>query len=850
MKSCYSLFNSFSFLLIPFLEVKLLQPLLGHFTGQVELPFLLFILFPFNRLADSTSTLGSLTQSSEATDCYNAIIKYIAHLVRRGKRKLWRWYLNRRKNRKNKNKKEKKKKILSRKRHDKTTTEPAPATAADDDDDEKVNSTSSKVLPAGGSFDEKSKLTKREHFDHKQGTVDLTTHVTTSTNNSSPQKGHPFALKLQQPPTSHCRNVSIGENVSVTSSGEGKGKPVRLAIFLYPATENSNSSSNNLARKKSPKQHHQQQQQNVFQCAPVASPEKSEIDDCNSFFEERKSNLKPCLTLDSSNFGQGIINGSCLKAASTTPTPRSPKQLNFAIGLGDDKNSASSVSHRDQHLHQHSGDGIGVGLCGVSSSLTTSSQRHCSAPNVMMVAKMTKSPFSCLLSPPEQQSHHPSSHHQTHANATRSVSNPCPSSDQLQLRSIHRKSSSHRTDSCSDTSLGFDWTYDSYEEEEEFKSRERRGSNRRKPFRGVEEGEGDTYVKKEEEKEEKKKEEKGKREHRQHQISCQLVHSCSSSSSRKVEQELAIEGPRGAEVLVPGVNSCVECHRNACACKGKRKEERKKEKGKEKVQEKDNDKEVQEGEDAVIATSVDAEDAVHFGSKNGPSACYSTGKKGNKHRCHSRTWKKDTGCHYSSNESISCSLSTEDEDDDDDDDEEEEEEDESDSSSIEEWHSSEGCIKCYNGWVKVTSSLKLLVDHKYFKRFIFLSILINALAMGIEYHNQPEELTVAVEISNMVFTFVFAFEMVLKLLADGCYKYLTDGFNLFDAIVVFVSLMELMADEEGSGLSVLRTFRLLRILKLVRFMPALKRQLIIMIRTMDNVAVFFALLVLFIFIFR
>ena len=51
-------------------------------------------------------------------------------------------------------------------------------------------------------------------------------------------------------------------------------------------------------------------------------------------------------------------------------------------------------------------------------------------------------------------------------------------------------------------------------------------------------------------------------------------------------------------------------------------------------------------------------------------------------------------------------------------------------------------------------------------------------------------------------------------------------------------------------LSVLRTFRLLRILKLVRFMPALRYQLVVMLRTMDNVAMFFALLILFIFIFR
>ena len=72
--------------------------------------------------------------------------------------------------------------------------------------------------------------------------------------------------------------------------------------------------------------------------------------------------------------------------------------------------------------------------------------------------------------------------------------------------------------------------------------------------------------------------------------------------------------------------------------------------------------------------------------------------------------------------------------------------------------------------------------------------------------------------------------------------FLTHVYNL-------CSLVELVQGG-ASGLSVLRTFRLLRILKLVRFLPALRYQLVVMLRTMDNVATFFALLVLFIFIFR
>uniref|UniRef100_A0A1I8MW89 Ion transport domain-containing protein n=1 Tax=Musca domestica TaxID=7370 RepID=A0A1I8MW89_MUSDO len=152
--------------------------------------------------------------------------------------------------------------------------------------------------------------------------------------------------------------------------------------------------------------------------------------------------------------------------------------------------------------------------------------------------------------------------------------------------------------------------------------------------------------------------------------------------------------------------------------------------------------------------------------------------------------------------------------------------------------------------------VKRLVEHKYFQQGILLAILINTLSMGIEYHNQPEELTVIVETSNIVFSAIFAVEMLLKVVAEGPFRYIANGFNVFDGVIVILSAIEICQQflgngtgGGGSGLSVLRTFRLLRILKLVRFMPNLRRQLFVMLRTMDNVAVFFSLLVLFIFIF-
>ncbi|XP_042720803.1 voltage-dependent T-type calcium channel subunit alpha-1H isoform X2 [Lagopus leucura] len=151
-------------------------------------------------------------------------------------------------------------------------------------------------------------------------------------------------------------------------------------------------------------------------------------------------------------------------------------------------------------------------------------------------------------------------------------------------------------------------------------------------------------------------------------------------------------------------------------------------------------------------------------------------------------------------------------------------------------------------WKAFGSKLKRIVESKYFNRGIMIAILINTLSMGIEYHEQPDELTNALEISNIVFTSMFALEMLLKLLAFGLFGYIKNPYNIFDGIIVVISVWEIIGQSDG-GLSVLRTFRLLRVLKLVRFMPALRRQLVVLMKTMDNVATFCMLLMLFIFIF-
>lgn len=57
---------------------------------------------------------------------------------------------------------------------------------------------------------------------------------------------------------------------------------------------------------------------------------------------------------------------------------------------------------------------------------------------------------------------------------------------------------------------------------------------------------------------------------------------------------------------------------------------------------------------------------------------------------------------------------------------------------------------------------------------------------------QPDELTNALEISNIVFTSMFALEMLLKLLAFGIFGYIKNPYNIFDGIIVVIRSLLLL----------------------------------------------------------
>jgi hypothetical protein len=79
--------------------------------------------------------------------------------------------------------------------------------------------------------------------------------------------------------------------------------------------------------------------------------------------------------------------------------------------------------------------------------------------------------------------------------------------------------------------------------------------------------------------------------------------------------------------------------------------------------------------------------------------------------------------------------------------------------------------------------------------------------MALDHYGQSERMTRILATGNYVFTGIFTTEAILKIIAMSPAKYLKDGWNVFDSIIVTLSLVELgLANVKG--LSVLRSFRL------------------------------------------
>jgi hypothetical protein len=117
-------------------------------------------------------------------------------------------------------------------------------------------------------------------------------------------------------------------------------------------------------------------------------------------------------------------------------------------------------------------------------------------------------------------------------------------------------------------------------------------------------------------------------------------------------------------------------------------------------------------------------------------------------------------------------------------------------------------------------SLYKFATHSYFERFIQLSIFLNTVVLTNKWYRQPSNIDLATGYLDIVFTVIFISEAIIRLTGLGYQNYFKESWNVYDCVIAFGSGLALIitrnADLKIKGTTLLRAFRMLRLLRLLK----------------------------------
>ena len=124
-----------------------------------------------------------------------------------------------------------------------------------------------------------------------------------------------------------------------------------------------------------------------------------------------------------------------------------------------------------------------------------------------------------------------------------------------------------------------------------------------------------------------------------------------------------------------------------------------------------------------------------------------------------------------------------------------------------------------------------MVKHSMFDNLMTLFVLLNTIVLAADHYGMSQAFSDMLDFMNSIFTWIFIFELLAKLLAVGINKYIADKMNYLDGGVVSLSIFELVMEEVlagaegGVNLSAFKTLRMLRtfrVFRIARLLKALK----------------------------
>nr|QSV39147.1 voltage-dependent calcium channel L type alpha-1 [Meloidogyne graminicola] len=119
----------------------------------------------------------------------------------------------------------------------------------------------------------------------------------------------------------------------------------------------------------------------------------------------------------------------------------------------------------------------------------------------------------------------------------------------------------------------------------------------------------------------------------------------------------------------------------------------------------------------------------------------------------------------------------------------------------------------YRVWWFVTS--------QFFEYAIFIIIMLNTTTLALKHYPPDPQMDHILDILNLIFTGVFAFEALFKIIALNPKNYFGDRWNSFDFVIVLGSFIDIIYGKiggTGSNIISINFFRLFRVMRLVKLL--------------------------------
>lgn len=120
----------------------------------------------------------------------------------------------------------------------------------------------------------------------------------------------------------------------------------------------------------------------------------------------------------------------------------------------------------------------------------------------------------------------------------------------------------------------------------------------------------------------------------------------------------------------------------------------------------------------------------------------------------------------------------------------------------------------------IQEKFEAIRSKKAFELFVVSVIIFSALVIGAKTYDIPEVLLKVVAVLDWLITFIFLTEIVIRFIAEPIKKhFFKHGWNVFDTLIVVVSLIPI----EDSELAIVgRLIRIFRVLRMVSIIPELR----------------------------